>query len=241
MSGDGTNETILMTAFTIVDGTPDMTDVVCQLRDLLAVDHLVYHSSKWGTRPSVDPYIRLTYPAEWIKRYLEMNYIDADPVLHEGFLRALPFDWSELKITTPAQQTLMVDAMAHGIGPNGMSIPVQTKHGHRGLVSLSDRRSRDQWDEFRSANLSNLIGIANRLHSRVVRELFGETRPNVTPREIECLRLTARGKDSTDIAIILDISPHTARDHLKSARFKLDCATSAQAISKAMTLGLLVL
>jgi DNA-binding CsgD family transcriptional regulator len=51
----------------------------------------------------------------------------------------------------------------------------------------------------------------------------------------------ARGKDSTDIAIILDISPHTARDHLKSARFKLDCATSAQAISKAMTLGLLVL
>src|SRR4051812_29890772 len=138
MSGDGTNETILMTAFTIVDRTPDMTDVVCQLRDLLGVDHLVYHSSKWGTRPSVDPYIRLTYPAEWIKRYLEMNYIDADPVLHEGFLRALPFDWSELKITTPAQQTLMVDAMAHGIGPSGMSIPVQTKHGHRGLVSLSD-------------------------------------------------------------------------------------------------------
>ena len=88
--------------------------------------------------------------------------------------------------------------------------------------------------------LSDLIGIANRLHSRVVSEMFGEDRPHVTRREIEILKLTAAGKDSTDIAIILDISPHTARDHLKSVRFKLDCATSAQAISKAINLGLLV-
>jgi LuxR family transcriptional regulator, quorum-sensing system regulator CinR len=121
-----------------------------------------------------------------------------------------------------------------------MSIPVQSKHGHRGLVSLSDSRPAATWDEFRSENLSDLIGIANRLHGRVVKQLFGEERPHVTPREIECLRLTAEGNDSTGIALILDISPHTARDHLKSARFKLDCATSAQAISKAMTLGLLV-
>jgi hypothetical protein len=160
VSGDGTNETILISAFGIIDDTADMTAVVCQLRDLLGVDHLVYHSSKWGTSPSVEPYIRLTYPAEWIKRYLEMNYVDVDPVLHEGFHRALPFDWSELKVATPAAQALMMDAMAHGVGPNGMSIPVQSKHGHRGLVSVSDGRPRDRWDEFRSANLSNLIGIS---------------------------------------------------------------------------------
>jgi DNA-binding CsgD family transcriptional regulator len=88
--------------------------------------------------------------------------------------------------------------------------------------------------------LSPLIAIANRLHGQVVHDLFGEERPRVTPREIECLQLTAAGKDSMDIAIILDISPYTARDHLKSARFKLDCATSAQAITKAISLGILV-
>ena len=37
------------------------------------------------------------------------------------------------------------------------------------------------------------------------------------------------------------LSPHTVRDFLKSARFKLDCASSAQAVSKATKLGLLVL
>lgn len=241
MSGSVTTESILVTAFAIIGRTPDMTDTVYRLRDLLGVEHLVYHSSKRGTSPSIDPYIRLTYPPAWIKRYLEMNYIDVDPVLHEGFSRALPFDWSELTVDRPEQQSLMIDALAHGVGPRGMSIPVHSQHGHRGLVSISDSRPADQWECFRSENLSDLIGIANRLHQRVVREMFGELRPNVTPREIECLRLTAAGKDSTDIAIILEISPYTARDHLKSARFKLDCATSAQAVTRAISLGLLVL
>jgi DNA-binding CsgD family transcriptional regulator len=231
---------MLADAFGIIGATPDMTDTVDKLRDLLGVDHLVYHSSKRGASPSIDPYIRLTYPAGWIKRYLERNYVDIDPVVREGFLRALPFDWSELSVDRPEQVSFMMDALAHGVGPSGMSIPVQSKHGHRGLVSISDSRPPVAWEAFRSENLSDLIGIANRLHSRVVREMFGDERPNVTRREIECLRLTAAGKDSTDIAMILEISPHTARDHLKSARFKLDCATSAQAISKAISIGLLV-
>jgi DNA-binding CsgD family transcriptional regulator len=231
----------LVAAFAIISDTSDMTDVICHLRDLLSVDHLVYHSSKRGSSPSIDPYIRLTYPSEWIKRYLEMNYVDVDPVLREGFTRTLPFDWSELAVTSEKQMAFMMDALAHGVGPNGLSIPVMSEHGHRGLVSISDARSPEAWQAFRSENLSDLIGVANRLHRRVVHEIFGESRAKITPREIECLRLTAVGKDSTDIAIILNISPYTARDHLKSARFKLDCATSAQAVTKAISLGLLVL
>jgi DNA-binding CsgD family transcriptional regulator len=41
--------------------------------------------------------------------------------------------------------------------------------------------------------------------------------------------------------VILGISFHTARDYLKSARHKLDSVTSAQAVSKAVKLGLLKL
>jgi DNA-binding CsgD family transcriptional regulator len=237
-SGDAS---VLFSALAIISDTADMVVSIPRLRDLLAVDHLVYHSSKRGASPSIDPYVRLTYPSAWIKRYLEKNYVDVDPVLREGFLRVLPFDWSELTISRPEELALMMDALAHGIGPRGLSIPVRSKHGHRGLVSISDARPEDRWAEYRRAHMSDLIAIANRLHSRVVHEIFGEDRPNVTPREIECLRLKAAGKASTDIAAILSISPHTARDHLKSARFKLDCATSAQAISKAIYLGLLVL
>jgi DNA-binding CsgD family transcriptional regulator len=241
MATNGSEEDKLLQAYSIIENTPDMEETIVKLRDLLNVDHLVYHSSKLGASPSVDPYIRLTYPAAWIKRYLQMGYVDIDPVLREGFLRTLPFDWSELKIQSPAEMSFLADALAHGVGPHGLSIPVQSKHGHRALFSISFSRSEDEWQHFRRNNLPALIDIAHRIHRRVIGEVFGEDRPHLTNRELECLRWIARGKDTSEIAIILNISPHTARYYLKSARYKLDCVTSAQTVSKAVKLGLLVM
>lgn len=241
MATNGSDEDKLLQAYSIIENTPDMEATIVKLRDLLDVDHLVYHSSKLGASPSVDPYIRLTYPAAWIKRYLQMGYVDIDPVLREGFLRTLPFDWSELKIQSPAEMSFLADALAHGVGPHGLSIPVQSKHGHRALFSISFSRSEDEWQQFRRTNLPALIDIAHRIHRRVIGEVFGEDRPHLTNRELECLRWIARGKDTSEIAIILNISPHTARYYLKSARYKLDCVTSAQTVSKAVKLGLLVM
>ena len=241
MATNGSDDEKLLQAYSIIENTPDMEETIIKLRDLLNVDHLVYHSSKLGASPSVDPYIRLTYPAAWIKRYLQMGYVDIDPVLREGFLRTLPFDWSELKIQSPAEMSFLADALAHGVGPHGLSIPVQSKHGHRALFSISFSRSEDEWQHFRRTTLPALIDIAHRIHRRVISEVFGEDRPHLTNRELECLRWIARGKDTSEIAIILNISPHTARYYLKSARYKLDCVTSAQTVSKAVKLGLLVM
>ncbi len=232
---------LLLQAFAIIDEAPDVEATVTRLRDLLGVDHIVYHSSKLGVSPSIDPYIRLTYPASWIKQYLTMNYVDLDPVLKEGFARTLPFDWTELTVESEAQGAFLIDALAHGVGPHGLSIPVRSKQGHRGLFSVSFTRSAEEWAAFKEAHLDAAVSIAHRVHQRVISEVFGEDHPHLTDREVECLRLTAMGKDAGDIAIILGISPHTTRDYLKSARFKLDCVTSAQAVSKAVKLGLLVL
>jgi LuxR family transcriptional regulator, quorum-sensing system regulator CinR len=241
MATDVPDEARLTEAFSIIDDTPEMDQTIAKLRDLLNVDHLVYHSSKMGASPSADPYIRLTYPASWIKQYVQMGYVDVDPVIREGFLRTLPFHWSELKIQTPAEAAFLADALAHGVGPHGMSVPVRSKHGHRGLFSVSFSRSQDEWIDFVRTTQPALVQIANRVHRRVIAEVFGEDRPHLTTRELECLRWIALGKDTSDIAIILSISPHTARDYLKSVRFKLDCVTSAQAVSKAVKLGLLIL
>src|ERR1700745_826184 len=132
-------------ASAIVENTPHVEETIAKLRDLLGVDHLVYHSSKLGASPSADPYIRLTYPAAWIKRYLQMNYVDLDPVLREGFQRTLPFDWSELTVKTEAEMAFLHDALAHGVGPFGLSIPLQSKYGHRALFSISFARSKEEW------------------------------------------------------------------------------------------------
>ena len=109
----------LAEAFAIVEGAQDVAGVVSGLRDFLKIDHVVYYSSK----PS---YIRQTYPASWIKRYLEMGYVEVDPVLREGFKRTIPFEWRQLKFSSLAEPAFQSDALAHGIGPHGYAIPVSS-------------------------------------------------------------------------------------------------------------------
>src|SRR5436305_7418922 len=56
------DEKTLVEAFSIIEDTPNIDGVVIKLRDLLRVDHVVYHSSKLGASPSDPqrgPYIRL--------------------------------------------------------------------------------------------------------------------------------------------------------------------------------------
>jgi LuxR family transcriptional regulator, quorum-sensing system regulator CinR len=235
------DEKWLMEAYSILEKKAETQTVVTELRDYLKVDHLVYYTSKLGGSPSADPHIRLTYPASWIARYVKMAYGDIDPVLREGFRRTLPFEWRELAISGGADAAFMVDAAAHGVGPHGYTIPLVTKHGHRGLFAVCLSCSEEQWRECLATAQSGLIQIANKLHRRVVKELFGEDRPHLTPRELDCLRWIALGKDTTAIGEILEISPHTVRDYFKSVHYKLDCVTSAQAVTKAVKLGLLIL
>ncbi len=165
------NEKTLTEALSIVESTPDIEAALGKLRDLLNIDHIVYYLPKLGAAP----YVRLTYPASWIKRYLEMSYGEIDPIAREGIRRTLPFNWSELNIQRAAEAAFLADASSHGIGPHGFSIPLN-KNGHWALFSISFSRSDQEWTDFLAAAQSTLVQIANRLHRRVVAEVFGQDR-----------------------------------------------------------------
>jgi hypothetical protein len=163
------DEKTLSEAFSIIAGTSNTEVVIDKLRDLLKVDHVVYYMPK----PSGAAFVRLTYPASWIKRYLQMNYANVDPISREAAQRTLPFNWNELKIQSAAEASFLADALSHGVGPNGLSIPL-SEHGHWALFSISFSGSEQEWRQFLTTTQSMLIQIANRLHYRVVVEVFGE-------------------------------------------------------------------
>ena len=128
MAGSLPRQDWLTEAFAIIENTRDMDGVVSKLRDFLTVDHVVYYSTKLEA-PTV-PYIRLTYPASWVKRYLQMGYGEVDLVLREGFKRTLPFEWKELKFISPAEaafhRTLLRTASARTATPSRCRIGMAT-------------------------------------------------------------------------------------------------------------------
>jgi DNA-binding NarL/FixJ family response regulator len=76
--------------------------------------------------------------------------------------------------------------------------------------------------------------IAGRLLERMrannlASELSPETRPQLTAREGEVLRLMAAGKDNSEIAAALVTSPHTVKTHVSNILAKLEVENRLQA------------
>ena len=67
----------------------------------------------------------------------------------------------------------------------------------------------------------------------------GDPLATLTFRQLECLRWAQAGKSSTDIGVILALSPRTVETHLAQACARLGVRTRIQAISLAIEIGLL--
>jgi DNA-binding NarL/FixJ family response regulator len=74
--------------------------------------------------------------------------------------------------------------------------------------------------------------IAARLAERALRR-------RLSNREIEVLDCLRRGLSNRDIAVVLGVSPHTAKTHVKSILTKLEAADRAEAVAIGFDLGML--
>ena len=224
----------------LLDDSRSTQEIVYAVRDEYGLAHTVFHLGQTAVGRLDRPFVRTTYPGSWVSRYLLMSYVDIDPVAVEGFQRQLPFDWRDLKVSDKAA-ALMREAAEHAIGLSGFSVPVIDRLARRSLFSVTSMMDGDAWSAFLAGNADELVEIASRLHHCGLREAVGDeaSLPPLSPREIECLMWTARGKDYQDIAQILGLSGHTVRSYLKSARYKLNCSSLPQAVARAFQVKLI--
>ena len=91
---------------------------------------------------------------------------------------------------------------------------------------------------------SELLLIAHFLH-QAVRNLENRDAHldyvTLSPRETESLQLLGGGLNRAAVADRLNISEHTVRVYVESARFKLGAANTTHAVAKAMSHGLISL
>ncbi|MBD8555580.1 autoinducer binding domain-containing protein [Rhizobium sp. CFBP 8762] len=237
---NGSVKTNFETAFDRAKGCNSVQEAITFIQQNYAVDYVTYHLAQTVSGTFDAPFVRTTYPPEWVSCYLLKNYIQTDPIIREGFERQMPFDWREVTIP-PSAQTFFEDAKLHNIGDKGYSIPVRDKGNRRALLSFSTAASEDIWDITLAANRDAWIELAHLVHKKAVLELHGGTDPIpvLGRREIECLYWSALGKDHKSVARILGISQHTARGYIKSARYKLGCSSISAAVSLATKLRII--
>lgn len=222
-----------------IEAAPTVSAALQILQQTYLTEFVTYHLAQTIADVVDVPYVRTTYPDAWVSRYLQRGYAKVDPILREGLIRQLPFDWRDVETPATAHDFLQ-DAQEYGIGESGYSIPIVTKT-RRALLSLNSTKPWDEWKTIVSQVRDEWIELAFLIHRKAIVEIHGEDDPvpQLAARELECLHWTALGKDSKDIAIILELSEYTTQTYLKSARFKLGGATIAAAIAKAIQLRLI--
>lgn len=217
-----------------------VSNALCDFQAIYGLDFVTYHLAATIVGPIDNPFVRTTYPEKWVAHYLLSGFVDIDPVVQEGFQRQLPFDWRELD--PPSEATGFLDeARQFGLGEHGYSIPIRDKSRRRALLSVNSHASLLGWESMLRRCRDEWIELSHLIHSKAIVEIYGkdDPAPQLSPRELECLHWAALGKDYKDVAIILDISEHTARSYLKSARVKLGCATISAATTKALKFHLI--
>jgi DNA-binding CsgD family transcriptional regulator len=116
---------------------------------------------------------------------------------------------------------------------SGYCLPVTSGSGQNGYLLIFDGGRSVRQD------FSRLTFAAQELFAQLVRGAVPGLAMGLTVKEIDCLRWTAEGKTSSEIAAIIKLSEHTVNHYLIAAARKLDCVNRVQAVAKALRLRLL--
>lgn len=218
----------------------DLHGFVTGVRSIFEVDHAIYHAA--GRQGG--PYAIVTYSNEWSNYYEKEKLYRIDPVVLSAFRRFNPYDWKSLSWNSKPARTMLLDAVAGGVGNQGISIPVRGPNGELALFSLSHTSSDAYWLRFCETHMQVLMLAAHYLHQKARSiEYQGEKRiyTTLSPREVDALAYLGAGHSRAQVAEHLKISEHTLRVYIESARYKLGAANTVNAVARAVSQGLIAL
>ncbi len=221
---------------TSLDG---LKDEIIGLRDHLDVDNVAYHS----VNSTGDEYAVTTYSAEWHEQYMGLDYSRIDPVVQGCFRRFHPVNWNRLDWSAKPVRNFRDEATSSGVGNQGYSVPIRGPNGQFALFTVSHECSDDKWASYTNEHMRDLILVAHFVNQRALEIERGTDHTPIqqlSPREVDTLTMLAMGYSRAQAAESLQISEHTLRVYIESARFKLGALNTTHAVARALTLGVVV-
>lgn len=191
---------------------------------------LLHHSS---LRMSGSARIRIdNYPEAWVEELVRHELASDDPVHLASRRTVSGFKWQDLGSMirlAERQAAILARSRHHGIGA-GFTVPANVPGEPSGSCSFAVR-VRAELPRQRLM-CAELVGAhAFRAARRISMPQDRQERPQLSRREVQCLRLVAAGKTDWEIARILGISVETARQYVKRARAAYDVVSRAQLVA----------
>ncbi len=217
----------------------DLQPLIEDLRDSYGIDHIVYH---W-VAANGEQFGCGTYDPVWVERYVNQDYLRTDPVIIGCFQRFHPVDWKRLDWSSKSARAFLKDAMAHGVGNQGFSVPIRGPNGQFALFTLNHSCGDAEWLDFTESHRRELILIAHYFNDKALQFQPGRSphpATTLSPREVDAMTLIAVGYSRAQVAQTLAISESTLRVYIESARFKLGALNTTHAVAQALHRGLIV-
>jgi DNA-binding CsgD family transcriptional regulator len=174
-------------------------------------------------------FFAIHWPEEWRRFYLEAELVERDPVVEALRFRTVPFSWNDLRADRrmAALGREGLDRLAaHGWG-NGLVVPIEVGAKRKGLVSLAGRGTPPSAEQRAYLHVVSLV-LFQHTRARAAREGPVVAPAGLTRREMDAMRLVARGRPDKQIAETLAISPATAHEHVENAKRKLGVHSRAE-------------
>lgn len=220
------------------EGKSDFVKYLTQICEQAGVEYASYASASPVSGKVVG---FTTYPNRWKQHYMEQGLHLTDPTLHTAARSIAPVDWTRLE-RSESFNRVFDQARDFAIPEVGLTIPIRGPYGETGLFSVTTSASPEDWRKIKRGIIAELQLAAVYMHDRVMKSdrLVDILRyPALSMREIEIIQWVAAGKTQQDIGDILSISPRTVEVHLRSSREKLNALSTAQAVGRAVSMGLI--
>lgn len=165
-----------------------------------------------------------TFNQTWTDHYTQNAYALRDPLVAWGISRTGATRWSDIDLPDPFG--IMAEAATYGLR-YGVCIscgPMSSR-----TIASTARADR----EFSDEEIASISGTVLHLHHKT------EPPDNLTPAEVEALKIVASGERYAAGAARLGISESALKARLSTARKKLFARTSAEAIQRAKDYRLL--
>ena len=161
-------------SFDVALSQPSVQDSLEIITRTTRIDQVLFSIVRSPKARSTIPSTWNTFPGSWVTRYMRQSYILCDPVAHAALTRDEPFFRSDLKLDGKSRR-YMEDAVRHGIGPCGYTIP-QVKDGTRAILSVTSKTLQEaDWRYYIEAIQPELHEFARSIYSRAMHELELET------------------------------------------------------------------